>query len=188
VDALVIHLVTLLHQAGQVGLGPDLLHRRAHLVLTQAGVGRAGAWDSGQEAAAVPGQVLEDEGGHHGGHDAHQEVLEVAQAEFFSHAQEPLDVLGIGRGPGELGLGPVLGHPPAQGLEGDHADPVGGHQVPLTRQGVTIDMGRCGDRGRGHRRGGGGWVGQESHALLQVLGDRGGQQRRHVEAGHLAWQ
>ena len=140
-DALVIHLVTLLHQAGQVGLGPDLLHRRVHLVLAQAGVCRAGARDRGQEAAAVPGEVLEDEGGHHGGHDAHQEVLKVAQAELFSHAKEPLDVLGIRRGPGELGLGPVLRYSPAQGLEGDHADPVGGHQVPLTRQGIAINMG-----------------------------------------------
>ena len=83
-DALVIHLVTLLHQAGQVGLGPDLLDHGRHLVLAQALGGGRGR-DRGQEAAAVPGEVLEDEGGHHGGHDAHQEVLEVAQPKLLSH-------------------------------------------------------------------------------------------------------
>jgi len=70
VDALVVHLITLLSQGGQVGVAPDLLDDSLDLVLGQV----SSCWGGEtrhccQEAAAVPGEVLEDEGGDHGGHD-----------------------------------------------------------------------------------------------------------------------
>ena len=150
-DALVVHLITLLSEAGQVGMGPDLLDHGVDLMLGQVG----GSWrwqtgDSGQEASAVPREVLEDEGRDHRGHDTHQEVLKVSETKFLGHAQQPFNVLGIGGVPGELGLRSVLGDSSSQGLQGDHSHSVGGHQVSLTSEGVTIDhMRGCGGGGRG---------------------------------------
>jgi len=110
VDALVVHLVTLLRQAGQVGMGPDLLDYGVDLVLRQVG----GSWrwetrNGRQETSAVPREILEDEWRHYGGHDTHQEVLEISETKFLGHTQQPFDVLGIRRVPGELGLRSVLG-------------------------------------------------------------------------------
>jgi len=136
VDALVVHLVALLHKAGQVGLRSDLMDDRVAL-LRPRGVACADR-HVGKVAAAVPGEFLKHEGGHNSGHDTHEEVLHARQAKLFGNTKQPLHILSIAWIPCEFCLGSVLAHPPAQGLKGDHAHSIRGHEITLANQAIGV--------------------------------------------------
>jgi len=123
VYALVVHLITSLDKAGQVGLGPDLVDHG--VALLRSGHVARRRRHVGEVAAAVPREFLEHKGRHDGGHDAHEEVLHTGQAELLGHPKQPLHILGIAGISRELSLRPVLAHPPAQGLQSNHPHPVG---------------------------------------------------------------
>jgi len=136
VDALVVHLVALLHKAGQVGLCSDLMDDRVAL-LRPGGVACADR-HVGKVTATVPGELLEHKGGDNSGHDTHQEVLHARQPKLFGHPKQPLHILGVAWIPCELCLGSILTNPSAQGLKGNHAHSIRGHEIALANQAIGI--------------------------------------------------
>ena len=204
VDALVVHLksecygdcpqsecyylVALLHKAGQVGLRSDLMDDRIAL-LRPGGIAGADG-HVGKVTATVPGEFLKHEGGHNSGHDTHQEVLHAREPKLFGHSKQPLHILSIAWIPCELCLGSVLAHPPAQGLKGNHAHSIRGHEITLANQAIGIHCWVVARGGWGWwLKGGGRWrrVGKEwdARASSKLVLWRIWQQRCHARQ---AWQ